>query len=420
MKRFSIAALLALSFIGARAADVASNDWPTFRGPNRDDVSTETGLLKKWPAEGPKLLWKGTGCGSGYSTVSIAGDKIFTMGDMEGSSELIALNLKDGSPAWKTKIGKSGGDHPGTRCTPTVDGPAVYAINQFGELICAATADGKEIWRKDMKEFGGQMMSGWGYSESPLVDGNLLICTPGGSQGTILALDKKSGAKVWQSSEIKDKAAYSSVIAVDIGGVHQYIQVTGNAKKTVPSGHVFGVDAKTGKVLWSAERNGDTAVVPTPIYYDGYVFTTSGYGSGCHWFKVVAEGGKFTATQVYAKKEMEDHHGGVVRVGEYVYGHSGRGDWTCMELKTGKVMWQNPGVRKGSVTYADGHLYTRSEGGAGTIALVEAMPTAYKEDGSFNPPNRARENSWAHPVVCGGKLFIRDQDVLLCYDVKNN
>ncbi|HLX61769.1 MAG TPA: PQQ-binding-like beta-propeller repeat protein [Planctomycetota bacterium] len=410
----ALIAVLMLAASGANAGQaVASLDWPQWRGPNRDDVSTETGLLKKWPEGGPKLLWTAKGLGSGFSGLAIVGDKMFTMGDVDGSSHVIALNVKDGSGLWKTKIGKPGGSMgAGGRSTPTVDGNFVYALGQFAELGCFQAADGKEVWSKNlMTDFGGQMAKmNWQYSESVLIDGNLLLCTPGGPQGTMLALDKKTGAKVWQTSEITDPAHYSSIIAADIGGVHQYIQLT--------AAHVFGVDAKSGKVLWSAPRKGATAVIPTPIYYDNYVFVTSGYGIGDNCFKIDSTGGTFKVEQVYAGKDIIDHHGGVVRVGEYIYGHSDSGGWTCLEMKTGKVKWQNNGVGKGSCTYADGHLYCRSEGPKGTIALVEATPEAYKEDGRFDQPNRTKSQSWTHPVICGGKMYIRDQDMLLCYDVK--
>ena len=411
----ALIALLTIAASGARAGQaVAALDWPQWRGPNRDDVSTETGLLKQWPEGGPKLLWKAAGLGSGFSGVSIAGDKIFTMGDVDKASHVIALNLKDGSPAWKTKIGKPGGSMgEGGRSTPTVDGNFVYALGQMGELGCFQAADGKEVWHKNLQtDFGGKIMT-WQFSESVLIDGNLLLCTPGGANGTIVALDKKTGEKIWQSSEITDSAHYSSIIAADIGGVHQYIQLT--------AAHVFGVDAKSGKVLWSAPRKGSTAVIPTPIYYDNYVFVTSGYGIGCNCFKIDASGGAFKATQVYASKDIINHHGGVVRVGEYIYGDSDNGRWTCLEMKTGKVKWHDNGVDKGSVTYADGHLYCRgqgTEGASSDIALVEATPDGYKATGRFTQPNRTKSPSWTHPVVCNGKLYLRDQDTLYCYDVK--
>ncbi|MEI6235396.1 MAG: PQQ-binding-like beta-propeller repeat protein [Planctomycetota bacterium] len=401
----------------AHAASVASTDWPQWRGPNRDDVSTETGLLKQWPAGGPKLLWKAEGVGAGFSSVSIAGDKIFTMGDVEGSSQLLCLNLKDGSNVWKLKVGKpaGGGGYPGTRCTPTVDGALVYAMSQYGDIVCADSTTGKEVWRKEMaKDFGGQMMSGWGYSESPLIDGALFICTPGGPKGALVALNKKTGELAWRSTDVSDHAAYSSPIAVDINGVHQIIQLT--------DANVFAVAADSGKLLWKAARAGKTAVIPTPVYFDNHVYVASGYGVGCNDFKISFAGGKFSAEQVYANTDMVNHHGGIARIGDFVYGHSDKGGWTCMEMKTGKVKWQNRTVGKGALTIADGMLYLRSEGGgkdnACIIALVEVNPEAYKETGRFEQPNRSGKQSWPHPVVSGGKLYIRDQDVLLCYDIK--
>jgi outer membrane protein assembly factor BamB len=410
---FAAAAFLILG-AGINAADAAAEcNWPQWRGPNRDDVSSVTGLLKAWPPGGPPLLWKAAGTGTGFSSVSVVGERIYTMGDINDSSYVLALNLKDGSPVWKAKVGKpaGGGGYPGTRCTPSVDGSHVYALGQFGDLVCVQAADGKEVWRKDMvKDFAGKMMSGWGYSESPLVDGALLVCTPGGLKGTMAALDKTTGALKWRCMEITDNAAYSSIVPADIGGVHQFIQMTDRS--------VFGVDAQSGKLLWKAPRKGSTAVIPTPIYYDNHVFVTSGYGIGCNCFKITANNGSFSAAQVYDSKEMINHHGGVVRVGDYVYGHSENGGWTCMELKTGAVKWKERGVGKGSVTCADGHLYMRHEGGPGTIALAEVSPEAYKETGRFDQPGRSDKNSWPHPVVCCGKLFIRDQNILLCYDVK--
>lgn len=429
MRKLLCAAFVLVFSVPVLAA--ASADWPQFRGPNRDDVSTETGLLKEWPADGPKLVWTGTGIGSGYSTVSVVGGKIFTMGDKDGSSHVFALNEADGKIVWSTKVGKPGGNYDGTRCTPTVNEGKVYALGQFADLVCLNAADGKEVWRHNIEsEFGGKMMSGWNFSESPLVDGKLVICTPGGAKGTMLALDKSTGTTVWQSGDIKDAAAYSSVVPCDLGGVHQYVQLT--------AAHVFGVDAASGKVLWSADREGRTAVIPTPIVYQDMVFVTSGYGVGCNCFKVVKEGDKWNVSQLYANKGMTDHHGGALRIGEYIYGHSDGNGWVCIEMKTGKVMWTNPGVGKGSVTFADGMLYCRSEGGGGggrrpgpggggpkppaaggtPIALVEASPEAYKEHGRFMQPNRSGKNSWPHPVVANGKLYIRDQDNLMCYDVK--
>ena len=392
----------------------AVGDWPQWRGPNRDGISTETGLLKSWPAGGPQLAWKATGLGRGYSSVSIVGNRIFTVGDADDSSAVVALDLAGGKILWSAKLGKTGGGdgYPGPRSTPTVDGDLVFALGQFGDLVCFESGSGKERWRKNLAiYFSGRMMSGWGYSESPLVDGDKMVCTPGGANGTVVALNKNTGAVVWQAKEMKDAAAYSSVIKADIGGVPQYIQLTDSS--------VAGVAANDGRLLWRGTRRGQVAVVPTPIFYDNQIFVTSGYGVGCNLFKVTPAGGKFSVEEVYHNRDMVNHHGGVVRVGEHLYGYSDGKGWVCQEFKTGRIVWaEKDKLGKGSLVAADGHLYLRSESGKGNVVLIEASPKGYKETGRFPQPDRSQANSWAHPVVAGGKLYLRDQDVLLCYDVK--
>jgi outer membrane protein assembly factor BamB len=401
-----VAALLA----SVSAAPLAASDWPQWRGPNRDDLSTETGLLQQWPAGGPTLVWKATGLGAGHGGVSVAAGRVFTTGDKSESALALALDEAHGEVIWRTPIGKSGGGPPGPRTTPTVDGSRVYVLGQSGDLVCLQAANGQVVWRKNLKQdFGGQC-GGWQYSESPLVDGNRVVCTPGGSRGTMVALDKATGTLLWQTKDWTDSAEYSSPILETVGGLPQYIQFTG--------AHVVGVERATGKILWRAQRKGVTATVPTPVYYDNRVFVTSGYGVGCNLFEITKAGDDFQARQVYADKNMVNHHGGVVRVGEYLYGYSDGKGWVCQEFKTGKLVWKDDGVGKGSLTYAHGHLYLRSEGGKGVIALVDATPDGYRERGRFDQPNRSSENSWPHPVVANGKLYIRDQDVLLCFDVK--
>lgn len=406
----SLVPFVSLALLLAPAAFASDVEWSQWRGPHRDGISPDTGLLSEWPAGGPPLAWKATGIGHGYSTVTISGSRIFTMGDGPDTSSIYALDMT-GKPLWSAKVGRPGGDHPGTRCTPTVDGDLVYALGQFGDLVCVEAATGKERWRKNLNsDFGGRMMSGWGNSESPLVDGDKVLCTPGGSQGTVLALNKKTGELVWQSKDFKDSAAYSSIIIGEIAGVKQYIQLTGAS--------VAGLGIEDGRVLWRAPRAGRTAVVPNPICHDNYVYVTSGYGVGCNLFKVSKTGDEFSAEQVYENKAMVDHHGGVVLVGEHLYGHSDSRGWVCQEFKTGNVVWEEKQkLGKGSIVFADGHLYLRSEG-KGTVVLIEATPQGFTEKGRFEQPERSRENSWAHPVVIGGKLYLRDQDILLCYDVR--
>jgi outer membrane protein assembly factor BamB len=282
------------------------------------------------------------------------------------------------------------------------------SVNQL--YLLDATA-GQERWRKNLaKDFHGQV-GGWGYSESPLVDGDKLVCTPGGDGGAIVALNKKTGEELWRTKDFKDPAEYSSIVIAELGGTRQYVQLTGNS--------VAGVAPNDGRLLWHATRHGSTAVIPTPICHDDHVYVTSGYGIGCNLFKITKTSDEFKAEEVYAKKVMVNHHGGVVRVGDYLYGYSDGKGWVCQNFKTGEAGWEEKGkLGKGSLTCADGHLYLRSESGKGTVVLIEATPQAFKEKGRFDQPDRSQQNSWAHPVVANGKLYLRDQDVLLCYDVK--
>jgi outer membrane protein assembly factor BamB len=278
-------------------------------------------------------------------------------------------------------------------------------------MVCLQADTGKEVWRKDYtKDFGGACPF-WGYAESPLIDGEKVLVTPGGNQGALVALNKKTGAVIWQSKDFTDAAHYSSLIVTELGGVRQYIQLT--------SASVAGIAASDGKMLWKAPRKGNVAVIPTPIYDDGFVYVTSGYGVGCNLFKVTPNTGQFSAEQVYANKVMANHHGGVIKIGDYVYGYSEGKGWTCQNFKTGEAKWQErEKLGKGSLAYADGRFYLRHEDKKGTVALIEASPDGYREHGRFDQPDRSGKNSWPHPVIAGGKLYLRDQDVLLCYDVK--
>jgi len=410
-----VAPATTLVLLVAGTLSATSSDWPQWRGPNRDGISSETGLLKTWPNGGPPLAWKATGLGAGHSTVAISKGRIFTAGDRGDSGFVTALNEADGKAVWSAKLGKPGapgwGGFAGPRATPTIDGERLYTVDQWGEMVCLSTADGKEIWRKDyIKDFGSSRPE-WGFSESPLVDGDQVIVTPGGEKGAMAALKKDTGAVIWRSTDFTDEAHYSSVNIATIGGVKQYVQLT--------SENVVGIAPKDGKVLWKAKRKGETAVIPDPIVHDSMVYVTSGYGAGCNLFNVTSSGGKFSATQVYANKVMVNHVGGVVLVKGEVYGFSDSKGWTCQDFKTGAAKWQEKGkVGKGSIVYADGCLYLRYEEKQGTIALIEASADGWKELGRFDQPERTDKNSWAPPVVANGKLYIRDQDILLCFDVK--
>jgi len=395
---------------------VQAEDWPQWRGPNRDGKSADTGLLKEWPAAGPKLAWKATGLGKGYSNMSVAAGRLFTMGDKDGAGYVIALAAADGKILWSTKVGAAGGPDPsdwnykGPRCTPTVGGDLVFALNEWGEMVCVTAADGKEQWHKDFrKDFGGKPPT-WGYSESPLVDGDQVVVTPGGSQGAMVALDKKTGRLLWQSKDFTDDAHYSSIVLADIGGTRQYVQLT--------AASVVGISAKDGSVLWKAPRKGNVAVIPTPIVEGNLIYVTSGYNAGSQLFKVTPNAGKFSVEQVYTQRAVAVHHGGAVKVGDYVFAYSDSRGLACQNFQTGEIVWsEKEKIKKCCVSYADGGLYCREEE-TGTMILLDPSPTGYKEKGRFPQPDRAKEKAWPHPTIANGKLYLRDQDVLLCYDVK--
>ena len=381
-----------------------SQDWPQFRGANRDDKSTETGLLAEWPKDGPPKLWSVNGLGEGYTAISAKDGRIYTMGTSQGKEAVFALDFKTGQILW-TSISddrvfeETRGNGP--RCTPTTDDKYLYTEGAYGTVCCWEAETGKLVWKVSLtKDLGGRVPN-WGYTESPLVLGKALIVTPGGGKGAIAALDKKTGQVIWQSKEVRTPAAYSSCIFATIGGQKQIIN--GLAKRLV------SVDAETGKYLWDYTEPCPEIYITMPIEHDGMVFATADYNKGSGVVKVTPQG----AEQVWYDKSFGNHHGGVVLVGEYLYGFFD--DMRCVEMKTGKVVWQNRSVGKGSLTYADGHFYCLGENHV--AALVEATPDGYKETGRFKVTGSKRP-SWPHPVVVGGRLFIRDQDTLNCWDVK--
>ena len=406
--------LLALLITILVPVAATAGDWPQWRGVDRDGYSTDTGLLRQWPASGPKLAWKIKTIGGGFSGPAVAEGKIYVMGDKEGACGIFALKESDGSMLWSRELGAPGG-HPkwkGPRATVTVDGEMLYTLTQNGDLYCLAASDGTMAWKKNLDgDFGGKMMSGWRWSESVLIDGDRLLCTPGGDQGTVLALDKNNGEQLWRCSGLVDPAGYSSIMIWELGGIRQYVQLTGKS--------VAGIAVDTGRLLWRGDRLGKTAVITTPVMKDDMVFVTSGYGIGCNMFQVAASGRDFSAKQVYANKDMMNHHGGVIRVGDHLYGTSSS-TLVCMDMATGEVAWEDKSVGKGSIAYADGMLIVRSEGRDGAVALVEAVADEYRELGRFDQPDRSAVQSWPHPVIATGRLYLRDQDVLLCYDLKDN
>jgi outer membrane protein assembly factor BamB len=415
----AIFGLSALVFALTSTGNCLAQDWPQWRGPNRDEKSTETGLLKAWPANGPDLVWKVTGLGVGFSGVTVVKDRLYTAGDQGDANYVVALERTSGKKLWAVKLGKAGapgwGGFAGPRSSVAVDGDHLYVIGQYGELVCLQAADGKEIWRIHLVNDLGGKVPEWGYSESPLIDGEKIVITPGGSKGAVAALSKKDGSLIWRSPDFTDGAQYSSLVISDFGGVRHYVQLTMES--------VVGIKAQDGAVLWKAPRKGRTAVIPTPIVRDDLVFVTSGYEVGCHLFKISKAGESYSVAQVYANKDLANHHGSAILVGDHVYGHSETRGWVCLEFKTGKLVWrEREKAGKGSIFYADGHLYLREENkdGPGTVVLIEATPTGFKEKGRMTQPDRTKKEAWTHPVIAGGKLYLRDQDLLFCYDLKAN
>ncbi len=397
-------------------------DWPQWHGPDRTNRSKETGLLKNFRQDGPKLAWLSEELGLGYSGPAVAQGVLYILGTdpkANNRENVFAIDTRTGNILWKTPIADFldnnwGG---GPRSTPTIDSNLLYALSANGELVCLNTKTGEKIWGVSFtRDFGGEIPS-WGYCESPLVDGNALIVTPGGKKGTMAALNKMTGKVIWQGGG-NERAAYSSAIIAQLDGLKFYVQM-------VPSG-VIGVRADDGKLLFKSDigANG-VAVIPTPIYHDGYVFATSGYKSGCGLLKLKknASGG-IDAEKVYANKNMINHHGGVILLSGHIYGYTDgdRGNWTCLDLMTGKNLWKNRDLDKGSLTYADGAFWCYGER-SGRLVCIEAAPSQWKVLGEFKLPKQTKIRKpaggiWTHPVIADGKLYLRDQDLLFCFDLK--
>ncbi len=413
-------AALLLTF--STALSVVANDWPQWRGPERNGISKETGLLKEWSKDGPKLMWKVTAAGSGYSTPAVVGERLYLLGNdgLENES-LRALSAKDGKQIWSTRLGNVGNpkqqpSFPAARSTPTVEGEFLYALGSDGDLACVEIGTGKRRWQKNLRtDFGGKPGQ-WAYSESPLIEGDSVICTPGGSDATLVALNKKTGEVIWKCATPEgDDAAFASAISVDVDGVKQCVQLLSKG--------LVGVNAKTGKFLWrygkAVSKYG--ANIPTPIASDGYIYTASA-GTGCGLVKLKVKGANVEPEQIYFESKYPTAIGGAVKIGDHLYGTTAQA-LLCIEFATGKMKWEERAIGAASLCYADGRLYLHGENGV--VALVEASPEAYREKGRFTPPEQPKhgnpmEKAWAYPIVANGRLYVRDHGTLWCYDVKTD
>lgn len=417
---------IGLLFVGV---PTAGGEWPQWRGQGRDARSAETNLLQEWPEGGPPLLWRSAGFGKGYSSLAVAAGRIFTLGDIGEDQFLFAASDENGRILWKRRVGPAWTEEMfgGARATPTVDGDRVYALGTDGDLVCARAGTGEVLWRRDLpKDFSGKMMFAgnrydWRFSESPLIDGDRLIVSPGGREAALVALNKLTGKEIWRASIPRlgenglDGAGYASAVVFEAGGIRQYVQLLGRG--------LVGIEAETGRFLWGYNRIANrVANIPTPIVSGEHVFASSGYGAGAVLLKLEEQGQGVRAREVYflEPNTMQNHHGGMVLHDGYVYSGTGlnKGFPLCIELASGKVRWgpvRNAGRNSAAVIYADDRLYLRYQ--SGLMLLIDASPEAYRERGSFMIPGVEKE-SWSHPVIANGRLYLREQDQLLVYDIE--
>ena len=397
-------------------------NWNQFRGPKRDNHSFSTGIAKSWSEGGPRLLWKINTIGNGYANVSFFGDMMFTMGDVGNQCFAFTLDRNTGKEIWKQAIGKAGrglqgdGSSEGGRQssgplgTPACDGETVFVCSQYGDFVALNMKDGKERWRKNIfKDMGAHVMGMWAFSPSPVLDGDKVLLQIGGAGGTLAAFDK-TGKLLWRTDWLKDQASYASPVPVEIGGVRQYLLLA--------SEHLVGVSTD-GKRLWGTEFPGKTAVCSDPVLCGDVVMASCSYDVGTFFYRITKEGEGFKEVSSFAGpvQSLISHHGGIVAVGDHFYLLTNR-NLACVEAKTGNTVWEDRSVGKGSLTYVDGVLILRSERDEGAISMVEATPSGYKELGRFDQPDRSDKSSWSYPVVVDKKMYIRDQNVLLCYDLQ--
>ena len=387
-------------------------EWPQFHGPRRDNMSTETGLLKEWPPGGPKLLWRATGLGHGFSNLSIAHGLLYTAGNIGPDTVVTALDLS-GKPRWTQKNGPAyRGPHRGSRSTPTIDGERLYHKSPLGNLVCLEAKSGRRLWGLSTVEKFGARKIGWAFAESPLVDGDRVVVCPGGPKAGIVALNKHTGETVWVCSETGHKAGYASAILIDYQGLRQIVTLTAQS--------AVGVHADTGKLLWQLEhRTPFDENIFTPLFHDGHVLISTGHRVGAVLLKLNVKGQACSVDVVWRNHDLDNHHGGIILHDGHLYSYShGKYKWgfTCADLKTGETKYRVRTPTKGALTFADGLIYALDE--RRTMRLVRPNPQKLDIVSEFQIPRGGKGPTWAHPVICAGRLYIRHSDFLYVYDIK--
>jgi outer membrane protein assembly factor BamB len=397
--------LMAGFFVIATAAN--SQEPTTWRGPGSTGIYPETGLMKTWPASGPAVVWHYDGLGEGFSSPVFANGKIYLSGT-EGNIGYIYSLSQDGKLQWKTSYGEEWVEnYPGSRATPSVAGDMLYIYSGKGVITCMNAISGSVNCTKDiMKDFGGQNIT-WGVTETLVIDGNKLFVTVGGTTNNVVALNRMNGQLIWSSPGVGEKSAYCTPLLVKLPSRKLLVTMTEK--------HIIGLDAETGKLLWSHEQTNQWSVhANTPLFYNNSVFCFSGYGQGGVMLNLNADGSQ--VTKAWFSKKLDSRIGGAVVVNGYIYGSGDNTrDWQCTDWKTGEQKYASQDIAKGNVIYADGMLYCYSE--KGELALVPATPAGFNIAGKAKVELGSAQH-WAHLVISNGQLFVRHGKSLITYKIK--
>lgn len=418
ISRVLVAWILIAAARGAGMGRAAGQDWPQWQGPGRDNVSGERGLLARWPEGGPAMVWSASGCGKGFSTVAVADGVIYTSGSTNGETFVIAFDL-EGRALWQAPNGGSweaaprmawAKNYDGARGTPTVADERVYHLGESGTLTAFDGRKGTSVWSLDIAKRFGAECPNYGYTESVLVDGDRLICCPGGTKGFMVALDRKTGETVWANTNIQEGVGFGSAILVEGKGLRQIVTMTEEG--------IIGVEASAGKLLWRHPfTNRRKNNIPTPVHRQGFILASTGYGGGSILLRLSYDDRKASVSEVWSNDNLDSMYGGFVVMDGCVYGAANRKPaWVCLDFETGRLRYREPGKAMGAATYADGMLYCLDQ--EGRMALVRCTPERHEVISHFTVPSGGAGKYWSCPVVCGGRLYVRHADRLYAYRVR--